>query len=273
MCQCLLFLNEAQAVADVLDGLVRPLDTPVTGINADDNLLMAYQVAFDLQENQNQPFLNAVIAALPTPAGATPPPSATPAAAAASSTSATASTPPATGATATTPATASAETKEEDNYGNRMVRLKSILSGDVPVNVHLNYLYGQNRTDLNILKLIKDKLEQRNSVTHNATVMAHAIMHVGTTSDTFLRDNLEWCDPNLFVGCLQVDTHICVVFVCSLWIGWRRPPTGPSSQQQHQLVSFIKVIIRKVKNYYNHTYLNLAHQVHHTKKVVHYMHW
>jgi 26S proteasome regulatory subunit N2 len=35
-------------------------------------------------------------------------------------------------------------------------------------------------------------LEARNSVTHNALVMAHAIMNVGTTSDTFLRENLDW---------------------------------------------------------------------------------
>ena len=32
----------------------------------------------------------------------------------------------------------------------------------------------------------------RNSVTHNATVMANAIMHCGTTVDTFLRENQEW---------------------------------------------------------------------------------
>ena len=32
----------------------------------------------------------------------------------------------------------------------------------------------------------------RNSVCHSATVIANGYMHCGTTSDQFLRDNLEW---------------------------------------------------------------------------------
>ncbi|PKU29259.1 hypothetical protein llap_20437 [Limosa lapponica baueri] len=32
----------------------------------------------------------------------------------------------------------------------------------------------------------------RNSVCHTATVIANSFMHCGTTSDQFLRDNLEW---------------------------------------------------------------------------------
>ena len=50
----------------------------------------------------------------------------------------------------------------------------------------------QNKTDLKIIKGLKEKLEVRNSVTHNATVMAHAIFQCGTTVDTFLRDEMEW---------------------------------------------------------------------------------
>lgn len=42
------------------------------------------------------------------------------------------------------------------------------------------------------MRNIKDKLEQRNTVTHSATVIAHALMHCGTTVDTFLRENLDW---------------------------------------------------------------------------------
>jgi len=73
-----------------------------------------------------------------------------------------------------------------------MLKLKRILSGQTPINLYLQFLYSQNHSDLNILKAIKDKLEPRNSITHSATVCAHAIMNVGTTIDTFLRDNLEW---------------------------------------------------------------------------------
>ena len=35
-------------------------------------------------------------------------------------------------------------------------------------------------------------VEQRNSVYHSGIVLAHALMSAGTTSDAFLRDNLEW---------------------------------------------------------------------------------
>ena len=35
-------------------------------------------------------------------------------------------------------------------------------------------------------------LEVRNSVTHQATVFANAVMHCGTTVDTFITENLEW---------------------------------------------------------------------------------
>lgn len=35
-------------------------------------------------------------------------------------------------------------------------------------------------------------MDLRQSVCHSATVFANAMMHCGTTVDTFLRDNLEW---------------------------------------------------------------------------------
>uniref|UniRef100_A0A803MP20 26S proteasome non-ATPase regulatory subunit 1 homolog n=1 Tax=Chenopodium quinoa TaxID=63459 RepID=A0A803MP20_CHEQI len=48
------------------------------------------------------------------------------------------------------------------------------------------------RSDLLILKTIKQSVEMRNSVCHSATIYANAIMHTGTTVDTFLRENLDW---------------------------------------------------------------------------------
>ena len=32
----------------------------------------------------------------------------------------------------------------------------------------------------------------RNSICHTATVIANSFMHSGTTTDVFLRDNLDW---------------------------------------------------------------------------------
>ncbi|CAL5325111.1 unnamed protein product [Camellia sinensis] len=47
------------------------------------------------------------------------------------------------------------------------------------------------RSDLLILKTIKQSVEPRNSVCHSATIYANAIMHAGTTVDTFLCENLH----------------------------------------------------------------------------------
>ncbi|CAL5440275.1 unnamed protein product [Camellia sinensis] len=52
-------------------------------------------------------------------------------------------------------------------------------------------LYVFKKSDLLILKTIKQSVEPRNSVCHSATIYANAIMHAGTTVDTFLRENLE----------------------------------------------------------------------------------
>jgi 26S proteasome regulatory subunit N2 len=49
-----------------------------------------------------------------------------------------------------------------------------------------------NRSDLLILKTIKQAVEMRNSVCHSSTICANAIMHAGTTVDTFLRENLVY---------------------------------------------------------------------------------
>eukprot|EP00656_Telonema_subtile_P013230 TRINITY_DN16710_c0_g2_i1.p1 TRINITY_DN16710_c0_g2~~TRINITY_DN16710_c0_g2_i1.p1 ORF type:complete len:515 (-),score=103.06 TRINITY_DN16710_c0_g2_i1:80-1624(-) len=46
--------------------------------------------------------------------------------------------------------------------------------------------------DIHILNQTKKSLDSQNSVTHNATVVANAIMYCGTTLDGFLVDNLEW---------------------------------------------------------------------------------
>jgi hypothetical protein len=43
-----------------------------------------------------------------------------------------------------------------------------------------------------ILKNIKGAVDARVSVAHSATILANALMHAGTSIDTFLRDNLEW---------------------------------------------------------------------------------
>uniref|UniRef100_A0A673M0X8 26S proteasome non-ATPase regulatory subunit 1 n=1 Tax=Sinocyclocheilus rhinocerous TaxID=307959 RepID=A0A673M0X8_9TELE len=76
---------------------------------------------------------------------------------------------------------------EPKDQNSKMIK---ILSGEMAIELHLQFLIRNNNTDLMILKNTKDAV--RNSVCHTATVIANSFMHTGTTSDQFLRENLEW---------------------------------------------------------------------------------
>ena len=69
-------------------------------------------------------------------------------------------------------------------------KLASILSGEKPIYLNLQFLIRNDKTDPLILKQIKDAV--RVSICHTATVIANGLMHSGTTHDQFLRDNLDW---------------------------------------------------------------------------------
>ncbi|CAO3669707.1 unnamed protein product [Umbelopsis vinacea] len=151
--QCLVHLNDPAACSDMLKDLVSK--------NTDESLLMAYQIAFDLEESATQDFLLKVIQDLP--------------------------------------ATKKADTNEmetdegpNDSNDDRFAKIKTILSGVESIKLHLEFLYRKNHTDLLILKNTKNALESRNSVYHSAVTFANAFMHAGTTSDEFLRQNLDW---------------------------------------------------------------------------------
>jgi 26S proteasome regulatory subunit N2 len=70
--------------------------------------------------------------------------------------------------------------------------LRLILGGKKQIELHLEFLYRNNHTDLLLLDKIKTSVDGRQSLTHNAIVIAHSLMQCGTTSDVFLRSNLEW---------------------------------------------------------------------------------
>lgn len=122
--------------------------------NSEDNTLLAYQIAFELCDNSTQQFLALVRNAIPVPAQAEPADSA--------------------------------------SVAGRLATLRHILTGQPTIDLNLQFLYRNNRSDLNILKAIKAAFEPRYSILHNATICSNALMHSGTTRDTFLRDNLEW---------------------------------------------------------------------------------
>lgn len=71
-------------------------------------------------------------------------------------------------------------------------KIKHILSGQVTIQLHLEFLHRNNQTDLQILKASKNSLDSRNSLHHVSITFANALMNAGTTSDQFLRENLDW---------------------------------------------------------------------------------
>ena len=70
--------------------------------------------------------------------------------------------------------------------------IRHILRGTKSIELNLEFLYRNNRTDRNILNKIRDSLEPRNSIFHTGVTFANAFMNSGTTNDSFFRDNLEW---------------------------------------------------------------------------------
>ena len=178
--QCLMFLDEPAAVAEILTNLLG---------KDSDSILLAYQIAFDLFENEQPQFLSNVSDHV-TKLSKTE--EAQPAAEGADATAAEGSAQPMEADQDTTTTPAAAEPKEETKADPKTDKLQSILQGDIPIKLHLEFLYSKNRTDSTILKNLKGSVETRNSVCHSAIILTNALMHMGTTVDTFLREHLDW---------------------------------------------------------------------------------
>ncbi|XP_006652792.1 26S proteasome non-ATPase regulatory subunit 1 homolog A-like [Oryza brachyantha] len=198
ICQCLMFLGEPETVANILDKLLS---------GSEDDALLAYQIAFDLVENENQAFLLNVRNRLASQSPESNPDSGSALPDDQTGNAGTDSTEPAGDVqmrddTATPNGSAHTidphEVARADRLAKmvaragRLAKIKGILSGETSIQLTLQFLYSHNRSDLLILKTIKQAVEMRNSVCHSATICANAIMHAGTTVDTFLRENLEW---------------------------------------------------------------------------------
>jgi 26S proteasome regulatory subunit N2 len=181
MCHCLMLLEDDKSVASLLSELIKKEN--------DDSELLAYQIAFDLCESDMQHFLLGVRNGLPT---VERPPAPAPAPA-----------PPAGDAgaeggdtemqdVAAVPPAAPELSEEEKKLEARVANMRSILSGEKTIGISLEFLFANNNTDMLILNNMKGALEPRNSITHQATVFANAVMHCGTTVDKFVQDNPDW---------------------------------------------------------------------------------
>lgn len=146
--KCVVHLDDSKTAAQIIQDL---LDK-----NDENSVLLAYQMAFDLESSSTQQFLQAVIADLP-------------------------------------PSEGDANAKEIESPGSDpLANVKFVLSGSLTIQLNLHFLSQQNKTDPAILYKIRDSVEARNSIFHSAVTFANAFMNAGTTSDSFFRDNLEW---------------------------------------------------------------------------------
>ena len=177
--QCYVYLNAPQLASELLYTLVKRAHqggASSAAANTDrDPLLIAYQIAFDLAESATQEFLETIRAQLQKSSQGYG------------------------NAQTSEEKTAVAEDEdmnlgedEESTVDSCITRVRSILLGEESIQLYLDFLQRSNHADLSILKTIKDSLDARNSVYHSAMTFSNAFMNAGTTSDRFLRDNLDW---------------------------------------------------------------------------------
>jgi 26S proteasome regulatory subunit N2 len=139
ICQCLMFLDEPEGVASILEKLLR-------SENKDDALL-ALQIAFDLVENEHQAFLLNVRDRLSLPKSQ-PLESVEPKPSDADSTqNAGVSGPDDVPMTDGEPASAVnvPEDPSEKMYAERLNKIKGILSGETSIQLTLQFLYSHNK--------------------------------------------------------------------------------------------------------------------------------
>jgi 26S proteasome regulatory subunit N2 len=195
----LIYLDNPKGAAEVIEKLSsRGLESQ----------LMSYQIGFDLYESATQNFLARVLSILKQNQAAylpqTPVPVViieevvTPSEEAAPTPTEGEETPVEpvvsvpvvavpTPAPTTPKAPASSVNEEMKKHWEQVIK---VLCGEVTIALQLQFLVRSNKSDLLILKQTKDSV--RVSICHTATVIANAFMHSGTTSDQFLRENLDW---------------------------------------------------------------------------------
>lgn len=142
--KCQFFLNIPEATAVLLSRLIQS-----KADGDESNYLVAYQIAFDILDNESQSFTKKVMENLQAVDG-------------------------------------------DSEQGKRLKQLKSILTGEVRDRLYLQFLKKNNHCDMLIIQKIKEKISQKSSVLHGATLWTNGIMNAYTTNDAFLRDNLSW---------------------------------------------------------------------------------
>lgn len=171
MVQCFVHLNDPVLATNLLADLLSPSSLK----QEPDNLLKAYQIAFDLVDTASQEFLGIVTSGLEPASSST-------------GESSSMETDPKLASSSAGDAKSAASAIDPEVLN----KLQSILSGRETISLQLEFLYSHAKTDLQIVTKTKDTLEARNSINHSAVTFNNAFMNAGTCSDKFLRDNLDW---------------------------------------------------------------------------------
>jgi 26S proteasome regulatory subunit N2 len=150
--QCYVYLNKSIESSKLIKKLI-------TGEPSEANILTAYQIAFDLRDSATQHFINQLLNDFIGDHGE--------------------------------------ELKDFSDIDSIPVddyvtRVRYILTGELGTRLYLEFLSRHNHVDLTILRNTKHSMDSRNSLCHSALSFANAFMNCGTTSDQFLRMNLEW---------------------------------------------------------------------------------
>ncbi|OKL56448.1 hypothetical protein UA08_08226 [Talaromyces atroroseus] len=169
--KCVVYLDEHSMATDILRQLVDKGDAK--------SLAIAYQISFDLYDNSTQEFLKKVIGEV---AELIPDETQTEGS---NGTEATES-----DSLLQNQSSSKSELSKEALEAFKAIR--DILDGVKTIQLNLEFLYRSNKADVSILNKVRDSLEARNSIFHNAVTFSNAFMHAGTTHDKFFRDNLEW---------------------------------------------------------------------------------
>lgn len=194
--RCVVYLDQHTMASNMIKQLIQKGDGK--------SLAVAYQLSFDLYENGTQEFLQKVMEELPEEESAEesktngePVAPSTPRAnededAAESSQLLTELNQSASKAQKTVVTSLTKPKPESDNQRKAYDSVRDILRGTKSIDLNLEFLFRNSRTDKAILNKVRDSLEARNSIFHTSVTFANAFMHAGTTIDSFFRDNLEW---------------------------------------------------------------------------------
>ena len=173
--KCVVYLNQHSLASKLVRQLIERGD--------DKSRAIAYQISFDLYENGTQEFLAKVMEELPEAEKEEANGDASQKADAGESDSLLGN--------ADTSNVSSTKGASEDQLKS-FSSVRHILRGTKSIELNLEFLYRNNRTDKAVLNRIRDSLEARNSIFHSSVTFANAFMNAGTTNDTFFRENLDW---------------------------------------------------------------------------------